>query len=183
MNTVGGRSVAAKAGRYRAALAHVRLNVRDVQRAVEFYTNVVGLELIERGGDGYAFVSRGRAHHMVALFTADVTAPPGTSGPPGVDHIAFEVRGARAFTRAFQTLAAAGVPVTTVNNGISWSIYFQDPDGNHLEIFRDMRRERGGQKYWRGVRKPLREERILAPLGRATARRRAQPAGDRPATR
>jgi len=169
--------VAAQAARYRTALGHLRLNVRDVRRATEFYTRVIGLELIERGGDGYAFVSRGRAHHMVALFKVDRTVRSGTSGTTGttgVDHVAFEVRGARAFARAFQALTAAGVPLTTVNNGISWSIYFQDPDGNHLEIFRDMRREPGGQKYWRGVRKPLREDRILAPLGRATARRRGR---------
>ena len=83
-----------------------------------------------------------------------------------MDHVAFEVRGRRAFARAYRALTTAGVPVTLVNNGISWSIYFQDPSGNNLEIFRDVRGERSGQKFWRGVRKPLEPEQILAALRR-----------------
>ncbi|HEY6103571.1 MAG TPA: VOC family protein [bacterium] len=148
---------------YQPVLAHMRLNVSDLHRAVEFYTRFLRLHIIERGGNDFAFLSRSRAHHVVALFQSAEKTPPGKV-ETGVDHIAFEVRGRRAFARAYQTLTRAGVPVTLVNNGISWSIYFQDPSGNNLEIFRDVRGEPGGKRFWRGVRKPLEPQQILSGL-------------------
>lgn len=164
---------------YRATLGHVRLNVHDLQRAIDFYTRFLHLQLIERRTSDYAFLSRGRDHHIVALFQADRGAPLVVPGGTSLDHIAFEVRGRQAFARAFQALTNAGVRVTTVNNGISWSIYFQDPDGTHLEIFRDVRNERGGQKRWRGVRKPLGSDQILAALSRTATRRVSRAAARR----
>jgi len=146
---------------YQPVLGHMRLNVSDLHQAVEFYTRFLHLRIVERGGNDFTFLSRGRAHHVVALFQSERKAP-SAAGGLGVDHVAFEVRGRRAFARAYEALTAAGVPVTLVNNGISWSIYFQDPSGNNLEIFRDVRGDPGGQKFWRGVRKPLEPERILA---------------------
>ncbi len=154
----------ARAKLYTAKLGHVRLNVQNLQRAIDFYMRFVQLDLVERGGDDYAFLSRGSCHHMVALFSAGQDLPLAAPNGTSVDHIAFEVQGKRSFARAFEALTDAGVHVTTVNNGISWSIYFRDPDGNSLEIFRDTRDEPDGQKLWQGVRQPLEYERILAAL-------------------
>lgn len=162
--------MATRARSYRTILGHVRLNVRDLQRAIDFYTRFMQLDLIERGGDDYAFLSRGNDHHVVALFQAHQGGPAAPASGTGLDHIAFKVRGRRAFARAFQALTDAGVRVTTVDNGISWSIYFQDPDDNNLEIFRDTRNERGGRKLWRGLRKPLGRDQILAGLSRTPPR-------------
>jgi len=165
--------MARRATSYRTTLGHVRLNVADLQRSIDFYTRFVHLAVTERAANDYAFLSRGRAHHVVALFQADRAAA-AAGGSTGVDHMAFEVRGKRAFARAFQALTDAGLRVATMNNGISWSIYFQDPDGNTLEIFRDVRTEPSGRKLWRGVRKPLRPAQILAALGRRSRIRRGE---------
>jgi catechol 2,3-dioxygenase len=151
----------ARAKPYRTTLGHVRLTVHDLQQAIDFYRRFIQLELVERRGDEYAFLSRGGDHHTVALFTGGRRAPR-SAVRPSADHMAFEVQGRRAFARAFAALTGAGVPVTTLDNGISWSIYFQDPDGHNLEIFRDTRGEPGGQKLWRGVRKPLSREQVLS---------------------
>lgn len=47
---------------------------------------------------------------------------------------------------------------------ISWAIYFDDPDGNGLEIYWDTRNEPGGEKLWHGVNVPLPAEKLLAVL-------------------
>jgi len=41
-----------------------------------------------------------------------------------------------------------------VDHLISWAMYFDDPDGNGLEIYWDTREEPGGQKLWRGHNVP-----------------------------
>ena len=60
--------------------------------------------------------------------------------------------------------AEAGVAVAAVNHFISWAIYFDDPDGNGLEIYWDTRHEPGGAALWHGANAPLSAATILATL-------------------
>ena len=61
-------------------LSHVALRVRDVDRAVDFYTQVVGLTLKNRRGNAAFLGIREDASHELALFglpddAADLSAP------------------------------------------------------------------------------------------------------------
>ena len=50
-------------------LGHVHLKVADLQRAIKFYTDVVGLELVTLYGDQAAFLSSHGYHHRLGLNT------------------------------------------------------------------------------------------------------------------
>jgi catechol 2,3-dioxygenase-like lactoylglutathione lyase family enzyme len=65
-------------------LAHVLLFTRDVEKAVQFYTRVLGLRLSDRSGDGIAFMHgiHGSDHHMIAFVT---------SSAPGLHHLSWDV--------------------------------------------------------------------------------------------
>ncbi len=52
----------------------------------------------------------------------------------------------------------------TVDHFISWAMYFDDPDGNGLEIYCDSRGMPDGRPLWHGENAPLEEETILAEL-------------------
>lgn len=149
---------------YRAKIGHVLLNVHDLDRAIDFYTRFLNLRLVERVEDHHAFLSGGDSHHEIALQKVGPDAPHPSPGGAGLDHIAFQVPDKRSLARAFKTLTAAGLHVRTVDNVISWSLYLDDPEGNGIEIYLDARNEPHGQPMWRGIRKPLEPEKILAAL-------------------
>jgi catechol 2,3-dioxygenase len=70
----------------------------------------------------------------------------------------------RAFAQAYQALTKAGVAVGAVDHRISWALYFNDPDGNGLEIYWDTRHLATGASLWHGENLPLSDETIFAAL-------------------
>ncbi len=150
---------------YQTRIGHVKLKVHDLDRAVEFYTRFLNLRLVERVDRlGYAFLSGSEAHHEIALEGAGKESPHTSSEVAGVQHIAFQVPGRKSFARAYKALTEAGVRANALDNAISWSMYFEDPDGNGLEIYCDMRNEQEGRKLWEGWRQPLDGDQVLKAL-------------------
>lgn len=143
-------------------IGHVRFRVRDLERAIRFYSGILHLRLVERAGGTFAFLSGSDSHHDVALQLADVDAPGTAPHATGVDHVAFELHGKKEFALAFKAAAEAGVEVKTIDNGISWSMYFPDPEGNQLELFCDNRARPGGRALWNGEARDLSTEEIMA---------------------
>ncbi|MCB0210380.1 MAG: VOC family protein [Anaerolineae bacterium] len=155
---------AAKNRLYKTKIGHAHLKVRDIDRAVAFYTTFFDLDVIERVGDHYVFLSGGEFHHEIALQNVGSMAPAAPSHGVGLYHVAFEVPDKRSFALAYQALAEAGVSVGIVDHLISWAMYFNDPDGNGLEIYWDTRREPGGQHLWHGRNLPLSADQVLHAL-------------------
>ncbi|HUS13880.1 MAG TPA: VOC family protein [Chloroflexia bacterium] len=149
---------------YETKIGHAHLKVRDLDRAVAFYTRFFQLQVIERVGEHYVFLSGGTFHHELALQNVGNLAPAPVYGGVGLYHIAFEVPDAHSLAQAYQALTAAGVAVAAVDHQISWAIYFDDPDGNGLEIYWDTRGEPGGTPLWRGENLPLPAEKLLGAL-------------------
>jgi catechol 2,3-dioxygenase len=115
-------------------------------------------------GNHYAFLTSGPLHHEIALQRVGPNAPRPPAHGTGLYHVAFEVPDRRSFAQAYQTLKEAGIPVSPVDHFISWAMYFDDPDGNGLEIYADSRTLPEGRPLWHGENAPLPEETILAEL-------------------
>lgn len=138
-------------------IGHVHLKVRDLERSVAFYRTILGLEVTERAGSGFAFLSGGDAHHELALQEVSQGAESPPRGSVGLYHTAWEVADREAFADALDVLAEAGVAARAVDHGISWALYFRDPDGQGVEIYLDRRDAPGGSERWRGKTRPLPE--------------------------
>lgn len=136
-------------------LGHAHLKVRDLERSVAFYTQTFGLRVTEIVGGQLAFLSGSDVHHEIALQQIGPSAPGPAPRSVGLYHVAFEVPNKAAFARAFDALIAAGVPVSPVDHRISWALYFDDPDGNGLELYVDTRGEPDGRTVWHGENRPL----------------------------
>lgn len=151
---------------YTTKIGHAHLKVRDLDRAIDFYTRYLGLHETERVGNRYAFLTTGPFHHEIALQQVGPDAPQPLAHGTGLYHVAFEVPDRRSFAEAYRTLVEAGIPVAPVDHFISWAMYFDDPDGNGLEIYCDSRDMPDGRPLWHGENAPLEEGTILAELDR-----------------
>lgn len=151
-------------------LGHVHLKVRRLDRAVAFYHDVLGLKVVETMAGQYAFLSLGSAHHDVALQEVGDAAPAPPEHGVGLYHSAFEVGSPVELREAMERLERMGVPHVGVDHGISWAVYFNDPDTNGVEVYLDRRATGGGRESWRGVSTRLTRERVAREAKHTGAR-------------
>lgn len=122
-----------------ARIGHVHLKVADLERAIAFYRDVMGFELTQRYGSQAAFLGAGGYHHHIGLNTWESAgAPPAPAGHPGLYHLAILYPDRQSLGQALARVIAAGVPLQgAADHGVSEAVYFADPDGNGIEIYRD----------------------------------------------
>jgi catechol 2,3-dioxygenase len=127
----------------RVEIGHVHLKVADLDRALEFYCDVLGFELQQRIGDEAAFVSAGGYHHHIGLNTwYSKGAPPAPTRTAGLFHVAIRYPDRRSLADALRRLSQAGVQLEGASDhGVSEALYLSDPDGNGIELYRDRPRE------------------------------------------
>jgi len=117
-------------------LLHTRMRVSDMEQTVAFYTNVLGLEVLERKvsprGSHLAFLKVPNSEELIEL----TCFPP--SGPVRVQedlvHLAFQVE---SLDDTIASLNAKGVKVTdgpTQTSSGSRFIFIDAPDGYEVEL-------------------------------------------------
>lgn len=120
-------------------IGHVHLKVADLERALDFYCNVLGFALMQRYGAQAAFVSAGGYHHHIGLNTWESAngAPP-PFGTTGLYHLAILYPSRATLAQAFRRLLAAGVQLDGASDhGVSEALYLRDPDENGIELYWD----------------------------------------------
>lgn len=120
-------------------LGHVVLKVRDVQKARDFYTRVLGLKVAyEDCQRGMVFLSFGKEHHELALFQL-ATAEPPEAAQPGLHHMAWQLGSFAELQAAHRELVELGIPIeATIEHNVTRSVYVFDPDGNRVELYCDI---------------------------------------------
>jgi catechol 2,3-dioxygenase len=120
-------------------IGHVHLKVADLKRALDFYCGVLGFELMQRFGDGAAFISAGGYHHHIGLNTWESLggfAP--AAGTTGLYHLAIVYPTRAELADALKRLLKAGIQLDGASDhGVSEALYLRDPDGNGVELYWD----------------------------------------------
>ncbi len=126
-----------------ADIGHVHLKVSDLERAIGFYRDLVGMSL-KNTHEGAAFLAFGDYHHHLGLNTwrsrgGGRPAPETT----GLYHFAVRYANRRDLAAALKRLLDAGVRIDSTSDcaGAADSIYLRDPDQNGLELTWDRPRE------------------------------------------
>jgi catechol 2,3-dioxygenase len=147
-------------------VGHVHLKVSDLERAIAFWSGVLGFEITQRYGPGAAFLSAGGYHHHIGLNTWESRGGP--APPPnatGLYHVAILYPDRRTLGAALARVLAAGIPLQgAADHGVSEAIYLADPDGNGVELYRDRPREEWPRDAGGGLRmvtEPLDLEALL----------------------
>lgn len=118
-------------------LNHAVLFVSDIDRAVDFWTRVFGMEVIAsepRMGAYFLKLPRSGNHHDLGLFGLGAGAAPKRPGQVGLYHLAWQVDTIEDLEAARMVLAEAGALVGESSHGATKSLYGVDPDGNEFEV-------------------------------------------------
>ena len=129
-------------------IGHVHLKVADLDRALAFYSGVLGFELMQRVSSDAAFISAGGYHHHIGLNTWESKGgrppPPGTTG---LFHTAILYPTRAALADALHRLIEAKIPLDGASDhGVSEALYLRDPDENGVELYWDRPKEQWPRK-------------------------------------
>ncbi len=128
-------------------LNHAVLFVADLDRSVAFYTDVFGLQVIDREeGMNAAFLRSPRSgnHHDLGLFGLRPGAPPKRRGGIGLYHLAWQLDTIDELVQLRDRLVDAGAYTGEASHGATKSVYGADPDGNEFELMWMLPREAWG---------------------------------------
>ena len=120
-------------------IGHVHLKVADLERALGFYRDVLGFQVMQRFGRNAAFLSAGGYHHHIGLNTWESAGgPPPAPGTTGLYHVAILYPTRAGLAAALQRVVRAGVELEgAADHGVSEAIYLRDPDSNGVELYWD----------------------------------------------
>ncbi|MGL4728196.1 MAG: VOC family protein [Bosea sp. (in: a-proteobacteria)] len=151
----------------RMRIGHVHLKVSDIERALGFWRDVIGLEVQQRYGRQAVFLSAGGYHHHIALNTWESAGgQPPPRGTTGLFHVALLYPDGKALANALKRLVAHGVTLDGASDhGVSQALYLADPDGNGIELYWDREPDewpRGANGELAMFTRPLDVEALLA---------------------
>ncbi len=123
----------------RTVIGHVHLKVADLDRALAFYHDVLGFEIMQRMGRSAVFLTAGGYHHHVAFNTWESRGgSPPPAGTTGLYHLAIRYPDRAALADALRRLLATSVSLEGASDhGVSEALYLRDPDGNGVELYWD----------------------------------------------
>ena len=125
-------------------IGHIHLKVSDLDKALAFYHDLLGFEIMQQYGTQAVFVSAGGYHHHIGLNTwYSKNAPPAPQRAAGLFHTAILYPTRKDLAVALKRLIDAGYPLTGASDhGVSEALYLDDPDGNGVELYWDRPREK-----------------------------------------
>ena len=120
---------------------HIALNVKDLDRAERFYTDVLGFQVTHRFSKGLRHLMLETGNAAIALFETPnlkVEEAMNLVSEDGYLHLALEADPAD-FKTIIKELQTKKIQIDNgpVKSGNGESVYFNDPDHNHLEIHCD----------------------------------------------
>ena len=124
-------------------IGHVHLKVADLDRALKFYRDLLGFELVIMYGTDAAFISAGGYHHHIGLNTwYSKGAQPAPVRSAGLFHTAILYPTRKDLAVIYKRLIDAGYPLTGASDhGVSEALYLNDPDQNGVELYWDRPKE------------------------------------------
>ncbi len=126
-----------------ARIGHVHLKVADLERALQFYRDLLGFEVQQFYGDSAVFISAGSYHHHIGLNTwYSKGKGPAPQQAAGLFHTAILYPTRKDLAVILKRLVEANYPLTGASDhGVSEAIYLDDPDGNGVELYWDRPKE------------------------------------------
>jgi catechol 2,3-dioxygenase-like lactoylglutathione lyase family enzyme len=136
----------------RPVLHHVQLKTTRLAEMVAWYSKVLGV-IVCHQGSGAAWLTNDEANHRIAIIsTPRLHDDPDRLSHTGLHHTAWEYGSIDELLDTYVRLRDQGqLPHRTVNHGPITSFYYEDPDGNSVELQNDNFGDwRESVKFFRG---------------------------------
>ena len=125
-------------------LNHVAIVVSNMDRSIEFYTDVLGLKLIldgrSQGGEKKTFLGT-KSKAIIALSEDKNRTLNRGDYVEGVNHVAFGVDDVEKSSQVLQEKGVEFIEIKVGEDGKGKAYHFLDPDGLELEIYGDAGKE------------------------------------------
>lgn len=115
------------------SLGHVGIFVTDLERSIAFYRDMLGLKVSDRSERNAFMTAQDRVseHHEFVLFTGRAEGAAST-----VQQISFHASSLQDVRDFYKTFVEHDVRINrVVSHGNAIGCYFQDPDGNNIEVY------------------------------------------------
>lgn len=116
-------------------VGRVNLKVRDLDRALRFYREVIGFQVLAQTGNIATLTADGKTA-LLALERPDDVVPK-REGTTGLYHFALLLPTRTDLARIVMHFARIGLRFGHSDHQVSEALYLSDPDGNGIEIYRD----------------------------------------------
>jgi catechol 2,3-dioxygenase len=113
----------------------VTLQVRDLQRSLDYYTSVLGLAVLDRSSDTASLGVRGRP--LVRLEARAGIVPVPRGGRFGLFHFAILLPDRPSLGQFLAHLLRSGIRAGMSDHLVSEALYLTDPDGLGIEVYAD----------------------------------------------
>lgn len=149
-------------------VSNVKIKVQDLRRALRFYTDMLGFDILEKTPSTAKLTADGKTSFLQLEQPENVI--PKQRRMTGLYHFAILLPTAKDLANVVIHLANHNISFGSADHLVSEAIYLQDPDGNEIEIYRD----RDPKEWkWDGDQVematiPLNLERLLQQASRET---------------
>jgi catechol-2,3-dioxygenase len=128
---------------------HFNLKTTRLQAMIDWYCTVVGAEVLHQDAVG-AWLSNDEANHRIALLAfPGFVDDPDKDTRTGLHHSAFEYGSFEDLNASYLRLRDAGIePDLCLDHGMTFSYYYKDPDGNHVELQCDVFGDWAASSAW-----------------------------------
>jgi catechol 2,3-dioxygenase-like lactoylglutathione lyase family enzyme len=118
----------------RPKFAHVVLQTSQLPEMRDWYCAVLDAHVVYEG-HGLCFITFDEEHHRVAFMGSPVQLAPRNPGAAGMHHTAYTFDALDDLLGRYRALKDKGIePKVPIQHGVTTSLYYQDPDGNFVEL-------------------------------------------------
>lgn len=120
-------------------VSNVTIKVLDIERSISFYQKVIGFELLEKTTTTAALTADGKTSILTLEQPENVEPKKGRT--TGLYHFAILLPTREDLANFVYHSIDVGLPLASSDHLVSEALYFSDPDGNGIEVYRDREAE------------------------------------------